>query len=121
MRRQRLLLASAVLCAACGSDDGSYGGGGSITPPSSSQVATVNVSPITAVVTVGDTLRLRAVTLEAGGTVLSGRVVAWSSEAPTQATVSTTGLVMAMAPGSVRISALSEGRTGQAALTVLAR
>lgn len=120
MRRQRLLLASAMLCAACGSDNVSSGGG-SITPPSSSQVATVNVTPLTAVVTVGDTLRLRAVTLEAGGTVLSGRVVAWSSETPALATVSTSGLVMAMAPGSVRISALSEGRTGQASLTVLAR
>ncbi len=81
----------------------------------------MNVTPPTALVTVGDTVRLRAATVDAGGTALPGRVVAWSTESATIATVSSTGLVMAMAPGSVRISALSEGRTGLATLTIVAR
>ena len=91
------------------------------TMPVSSQVATVVVSPLTATLTVGDTLRASAATLDAGGSPLLGRVVAWSSDAVATATVSSTGLVTAVAAGSVRISALSEGRTGSATLTVRAR
>ena len=96
-------------------------GGGTSLPPASSQVATVAVTPPAALVVVGDTVRLRAATLDAGGTVLAGRVVTWSTESAAIATVSTTGLVTAVTPGSVRISALSEGRTGQATLTIVAR
>lgn len=118
----RRVLDVSILCllAACGSDGDVKGGGGPVTQPVSSQVATVNVTPITALLTVGDTLRLRAATLDVGGLSLLGRVVTWSTESATIAPVSTTGLVTARAAGSVRISALSEGRTGQATLTITA-
>ncbi len=120
MFRPLLRLLATTLLVACGGSEISAGNG-TITQPGSSQVATVNVTPITALLTVGDTLRLRAATLDAAGSPLQGRVVAWSTEASAIATVSTTGLVTAQAAGSVRISALSEGRTGQATLTITAR
>jgi uncharacterized protein YjdB len=120
MPHRLLPCVSLVLLAAC-SDGPVATSGRPALPLASSQVATVNVTPFTALLTVGDTIRLRAATLDAGGTVLAGRVVAWSTESATSAAVSTTGLVTAVAPGSVRISALSEGRTGQATLTILAR
>ena len=104
------------LISACGSD-GPVGSGRPPIAPVSSQVTTVIVSPLTSLLLVGDTLRLTASTRDTSGTPLLGRVVAWSSESPTVATVSSTGLVTAIAPGSVRISALSEGRTGSATIT----
>lgn len=121
MLRHCLLFASALVFAGCGSDAVPTGGGGSVAPPTSSQVAIVRVTPLTAALTVGDTLPLRAATLDAAGTEFSGRVVTWSSESAAIATVSSGGLVTAIAPGAVRISALSEGRTGMASLTILAR
>jgi len=121
MLRHLLLLASTVLFAGCGSDAVPTGGGASVAPPTSSQVAIVRVTPLTAVINVGDTLSLRAATLDAAGTEFLGRVVTWSSESAAIATVSSSGLVRAIAPGAVRINALSEGRTGVASLTILAR
>jgi trimeric autotransporter adhesin len=87
--------------------------------PVSSQVATVVVTPETSVLTVGGTLQLVASTRDVGGAPLIGRVVAWSSDAPDIATVSSAGVVTAIAPGLVRLSALSEGRTGTASITAV--
>jgi len=105
---------------ACGSDVTS-GRGGIVQPPpqASSQVASVTVTPELAVLYVGDTLRLRAVTREAAGSVLTGRVVTWASTAPAAAGVSPSGLVTATATGSVIVAATSEGRSGQTSLTIL--
>ena len=115
---------ASVICilgisAGCGAD--SSVSTGTILPsaPGSSQVATVVVTPETSLLTVGDTLRLVASTRDAGGSPLIGRVVAWSSDAPAIATVSSTGRVTAIAPGLVRVSALSEGRTGTASITAI--
>src|SRR5207244_7837774 len=53
-----------------------------------------------------------------GVTPLSGRTVTWSSSNTAVATVSTSGLVSGVAPGSITISATSEGKSGTAAITV---
>jgi uncharacterized protein YjdB len=110
-------VAASAFLVACGTD-GPIGGGSPQPQPASSQVTTVVVSPLTSLATVGDTLRLAASTRDTSGTPLLGRVVAWSSEAPSIAIVSATGLVTAMSAGSVRISALSEGRSGTATITI---
>ncbi len=120
MRRRLASCVSLFLLAACGDGPVAVGGRAAL-PPASSQVATVNLTPLIQLIAAGDTARLRATTLDVGGTVLAGRVVVWSTESATIATVSATGLVTAVAPGTVRISAVSEGRTGQATVTVLAR
>lgn len=81
-------------------------------------VATVTVSPATASVNAGSTTQLTATLKDASGLTLTGRVVAWSSSQATIATVSPTGLVTGVAAGTATITAMSEGRTGSATITV---
>jgi uncharacterized protein YjdB len=83
-------------------------------------VASVTVSPSSGSLEVGQTLQLSATTASAGGQTLTGRVVIWSSTSSTVATVSSTGLVLGVAPGVATISATSEGRTGTAQVSVAA-
>jgi uncharacterized protein YjdB len=86
-----------------------------VTPP---PVATVLVSsPLTTLV-VGGTTQLLAALRAADGTVLEGREVQWSSSASGVATVTNSGLVTAIAPGTVTVTATSEGRSGALVLTV---
>ena len=81
-------------------------------------VASVTVTPATATVRVGSTLSLTATTRDAAGNTLAGRTVAWSSSSTALATVSSTGVVTPVAPGTVTITATSEGRTGTSTVTV---
>jgi uncharacterized protein YjdB len=84
-------------------------------------VASVLVTPATANLRGGDTLRLTAVTRDSAGAALTGRQLRWSSSAPAIATVdSLSGLVRAAGAGSATITATSEGKSGTAALTVTA-
>ncbi len=119
----RLLRASSIALllvsplAACSTEvvTGRAAGG----PITTSQVATVSVAPETFLLAIGDTLRLAATTRDLGGSQLTGRVIAWSTASAATATVSATGLVKAVAAGSVRITATSEGRTSFATITVV--
>jgi alpha-tubulin suppressor-like RCC1 family protein len=81
-------------------------------------VATVSVTPSTSTLVPGETIQLQAVTHDAAGAVLTDREITWSSSANAVATVSETGLVTGVAPGSAAITATSEGKTGSAAITV---
>jgi uncharacterized protein YjdB len=84
-------------------------------------VASVLVTPATANLRGGDTLRLSAVTRDSAGAALTGRQLRWSSSAPAIATVdSLSGLVRAAGAGSATITATSEGKSGAAALTIAA-
>src|SRR3989442_1775647 len=85
---------------------------------SSVPVASVTVSPATANVFVGATTQLSAVTKDAAGSVLSGRVISWTSSNTAIATVSAAGLVTGVAAGSATITATSEGKSGTASVTV---
>lgn len=89
-------------------------------PPAPAPVASVVVTPATGSVTVGSSLALAASTTDASGQTLSGRVVTWSSGASQIATVSSNGVVTAVAPGTATITATSEGKTGSAVITVQA-
>ena len=87
-----------------------------VAPP---PVATVVITPTTPTVVETDTLRLRTVLTVAGGTVVTGRTVVWSSASPATATInSATGLVTGVSPGTAAITATSEGRSATAMLTV---
>ena len=81
-------------------------------------VASVVVSPATAVLLVGQTLQLAAATRDSVGGVLTGRDVTWSSGDVSRATVSGGGLLTALAPGTVTLMASSEGRSGTTVITV---
>ena len=92
----------------------------SVSAPAPIPVASVSVSPTTASLQVGASVQLSAVTRDANSNVLAGRVISWSSGNAGIATVSSSGLVAAVAGGSVSITAASEGQTGSAAITVSA-
>jgi uncharacterized protein YjdB len=81
-------------------------------------VATVSVSPATSTMTVGATVQLTPTMRDANGATLSGRSVSWSSSNTGYATVSSSGLVTAVAAGAVTITATSEGKSGTATVTV---
>ena len=83
-------------------------------------VATVSVAPPTATIFLAQTQAFTATTKDAGGNVLTGRKITWSSTNPAAATVnSATGLATAVGPGTTTITATSEGKSGTASLTVL--
>ena len=81
---------------------------------SSTPVASVSVTPNGATLQPGATLQLSALTRDAGGSVLSGRAVSWTTSAAGIASVSATGLVTAVAAGTATITATSENVSGTA-------
>ncbi|MGQ0766747.1 MAG: beta strand repeat-containing protein [Gemmatimonadota bacterium] len=80
--------------------------------------AAVTVAPSTASMVQGRTTTLAAIVTDAGGTVIPGRTVTWSSSDPTIATVDPAGLVTGIGVGSVSVSARADGATGTAAVQV---
>lgn len=87
-------------------------------PPPPTPVASVGVDPGTATLVAPATQQLTATPRDAQGNPLTGRTVTWTSGAQAVATVSPSGLVTAVAPGSATITATSEGRSGTATITV---
>jgi uncharacterized protein YjdB len=83
-------------------------------------VASVTVTPPSASLLIGATQQLAATTLDAGGSTLTGRTVTWTTSDAAKATVSSTGLVTAVAAGSATITATSEGKSGTSTVTVTA-
>lgn len=83
-------------------------------------VSSVVVSPDTATLVVGQSKQLTAKTFDAGGTELNGRTITWSSSNEDVASVSSSGKVLAVAPGSATITASSEGKSDKATITVVA-
>ena len=81
-------------------------------------VNSVVVAPATATVITGGTRQFTATLRDAAGLLLPGREVSWSSSSPAIATISTDGLLTAVAVGTVTITATSEGKSGTAAVTV---
>ena len=85
---------------------------------STASVATVTVFPRAFSLLPGTTQQLSLSLKDAAGNKLSGRVITWRSSMPGVASVSPTGLVRALAPGSSLITATSEGRSGTATVTI---
>ncbi len=83
------------------------------------RVESVEITPPSADLEVGQTLSLQATTRGAGGQELIGRLVEWSSDDPGVATITPTGVVTAVALGSATIRATSEGATDLAVINVV--
>lgn len=83
-----------------------------------SPVASVTLSPASAALTVGETQPFTATPRNAGGSVLSGRTVTWSTGDPGVAGVSGTGLVTAEGVGTTSITATSEGVSNSVVVAV---
>lgn len=84
-------------------------------------VASVTLTPSSAVLAVGDTLRLEITARDRLGNILTGREVDWTSSSTSRATVSSWGMVAGFSPGAVTISATSEGQTDRALIEVVDR
>ena len=83
-------------------------------------VATVEVSPDSSDLPVGEQLPLAATTKAANNAVLTGRTIAWSTSNESVASVSSAGVVTANATGVATITATSEGVAGTAKVVVIA-
>jgi hypothetical protein len=84
-------------------------------------VAAVAVAPDSASVTVGDSSAFLAVLRDSAGTQLSGRAVSWFTSDTGVITLypyGSSALVRARAAGSAVLGASSEGKTGEARITV---
>jgi glucose/arabinose dehydrogenase len=82
-------------------------------------VASVKVTAAESTLEVGEELQLAVTAHDAGGGVLEGLPVEWSSTDPTVATVSSTGLVTAVGQGSAELRATVEGVVGSVELVVV--
>jgi uncharacterized protein YjdB len=80
-------------------------------------VASVEVTPALAEITMGTTVQLTAVPRDAAGNPLD-RPVTWASSNIAVATVNETGLVSGVTSGSVTITATSRGKNGGSSINV---
>src|SRR5688572_23980819 len=110
----RWTLASVVLIAACG------GGDSGPTPPETQSVSSVSVTPQASSIAVSQTLQFTAALRDASNNALTGRTVNWSASPSSVGTVNATGLVAALTPGVLTVTATSEGKSGSAQVTVIA-
>jgi hypothetical protein len=86
--------------------------------PTIAPVASVAVALAASTLNPGQTTQAAATTRDASGNVLTGRAIAWTTNNASIATVSSAGLVTAVANGNALIVATSEGKSGNAPLTV---
>jgi trimeric autotransporter adhesin len=84
-----------------------------------SPVASIAVAPGSVSLVVGGSVSLVPTLTDASGTVLTDRIVTWTSSDLRVAMVSTAGVVTGVGPGSATITAASEGKTGTSAVTVV--
>lgn len=81
-------------------------------------VHTIRVSPDTASLSVGGTVVVRALPLDASAALLVQRVASWTSSAPTVASVDANGVVRGLAPGLTGITAAIDGLEATAVVRV---
>jgi len=105
------VLAALVLLAGCGGGDG--GGGTQV-----KTVASVQVTPSTATLIVGETRPLTATPLDDQGRPVAGKTVAWSTTDAGRVQVSASGVVTGVALGAATVRATVDGRVGEATVTV---
>ncbi|MGD8700548.1 MAG: Ig-like domain-containing protein, partial [Gemmatimonadales bacterium] len=86
---------------------------------SDAPVVRVSVTPATATLVAGDSLRMTATLIDANGDTLSTPAVVWSSSDAQVALIDQSGLVTAAAAGSATITATSDGIAGSASVSVL--
>ena len=111
-RTKHSLFTWAVLAlAACSSATGPDAG-------SSGEVATVLITPPTSTVSVGAQIPLQASVQDVAGRVIPSVPVVWSVKDPTIASVSSTGVVTALALGTTQVAANANGKSAIATITV---
>lgn len=81
-------------------------------------LTSITLSPSTAALALGTTIQLTAVAVYSGASTSSTAGSTWNSDAPFVATVTVTGLVRALSPGTAVITISSGAVTAQAIITV---
>ena len=110
---QRLCLVAAAVIMACGGES-------AVTSNvvTDTQITRITISPSAATLSQGDSLNLMATAFNAAGQTITPTTFAWSSNAPSVASVSATGRVAAIAPGTTSINASAGGVAGTATIVV---
>lgn len=107
----RPMLALFLLLTACGDDP--------VRPPDGvGPVDSVSVLPTAATLVIGDTARLVATARDSAGNTVEETTFTWSTNNANAASVSSTGLVTALAAGVASITATANGFSGSATITV---
>ncbi|HVX40679.1 MAG TPA: Ig-like domain-containing protein [Gemmatimonadaceae bacterium] len=124
MLRQLLAAACGVLLTAalaCGSGGGGTGNVGPTPPPTPTPVlTTITVSLSVAQIQVGQTANATASAADQNGAPIAAGTVTWSSSNTNVATITASGAITAVGPGTTQIIATASGKSGQATLTVVA-
>jgi uncharacterized protein YjdB len=87
-------------------------------PPPPASVASIEITPDSASLHVGDTLRLTATARDSNGTVVTGHTLTWASSAPIVVKVDHQGHLTAHGAGSATVSAATDGVVGSATIVV---
>ncbi len=82
------------------------------------KVATVTLAPTTRTLRRSNSLQMTAVAKSNQGVVIPGISFQWASSNSSLASIDGTGKVLALAPGSVTITATADGQTGTSLLTI---
>jgi hypothetical protein len=117
MRSRRIL---AFLCATAAAACGGGGDGGTEPPPppAEAEVASVTVTGPAGEGVPGDEFQLVATARDGSGEELPDQAITWTTSDQAIASVSPSGLATAVAPGSVTLTATSEGKSGGFSLMV---
>ena len=107
---------SATITASSGGKNGTAGL--AVAGTSLPTVATVTVTAPSTSLTAGQTTQATAVARDSAGNVLGGQTITWTSSNAAAATVSSTGLISAVANGSTTIIATAGGKTGSLVINV---
>ncbi len=81
-------------------------------------VATVSIAPPSTTVSIGSQIPLQALVQDPGGKTIPATDVFWSIQDSSIATISSTGVVTAVALGSTQVAASVNGKSGIATITV---
>jgi len=121
LSRSRLLRAGPILVLALAPLLCTCGGDSSTGPPAAPTVASVAVTPADASLSaIGETVQLTAAARDAAGGMIAGRSFTWGTSDGSVASISSAGLVTAVAAGNAEVTASTGGISGSASVTVQA-
>jgi hypothetical protein len=83
-------------------------------------VSSVSVSPSSATLTVGESVQLSAAAKDVNGSPVDGSPITWTTSNSAVASVTSSGVVKALAGGSAKVTATAQGVSGEAAVSVTA-
>ncbi len=105
-------LTALTVLTACGSETATQ-------PDPATVVTRVSINAPRTSLAIGSTVQLSADAANAAGTILAGTAIAWISSRPDVATVTSLGLVKAVATGTTTVTASTGSHSGTVAITVV--